>query len=53
MKNKIVDTTTFQSLLKDDMVIMFGGFMAVGTSETLIDEIVKSGIKGPRETVDR
>ena len=46
MKNKIVDTTTFQSLLKDDMVIMFGGFMAVGTSETLIDEIVKSGIKG-------
>ncbi|KUO75623.1 MAG: branched-chain amino acid dehydrogenase [Clostridia bacterium BRH_c25] len=28
------------------MTIMFGGFMAVGTSDVLIDEILKSGIKG-------
>lgn len=45
MQNKIIDATIFRSLLKDNMVIMFGGFMTVGTSETLISEIIKSGIK--------
>jgi acetate CoA/acetoacetate CoA-transferase alpha subunit len=46
MRNKIIDKKTFRSLLKDDMTIMFGGFMAVGTSDILIDEILKSNIKG-------
>ncbi|QCX33893.1 3-oxoacid CoA-transferase subunit A [Caloramator sp. E03] len=46
MKNKIIDRETFRSMLKDDMTIMFGGFMTVGTSDVLIDEILKSGIKG-------
>jgi acetate CoA/acetoacetate CoA-transferase alpha subunit len=46
MRNKIIDKETFRSLLKDDMTIMFGGFMAVGTSDILIDEILKSNIKG-------
>lgn len=46
MKNKIIDKETFRSLLKDDMTIMFGGFMTVGTSDVLIEEILKSGIKG-------
>lgn len=46
MRNKIIDKETFRSLLKDDMTIMFGGFMAVGTSEVLIDEILGSGVKG-------
>lgn len=46
MKNKIIDRETFRAMLKDNMTIMFGGFMTVGTSDVLIDEILKSGIKG-------
>lgn len=46
MKNKIIDREAFRALLKDDMTIMFGGFMAVGTSEVLVDEILNSGIRG-------
>lgn len=42
---KIISKETFRSLLKDDMSIMVGGFMAVGTNEQLIDEIVLSEIK--------
>ncbi len=45
MKNKVIDKKKFMELLKDDMTIMFGGFMACGASETLIDTIVESGIQ--------
>ncbi len=45
MKNKIIDKEAFKSLLKDDMSIMFGGFMACGTSEVLVDAILESKIK--------
>lgn len=45
MKNKIIEKETFISLLKDDMTIMFGGFMACGTSDVLVDAIRESGIK--------
>jgi acetate CoA/acetoacetate CoA-transferase alpha subunit len=32
--------------IKDDAVIMVGGFMACGTPEILIDALVKKGVKG-------
>lgn len=46
MKNKVIDKATFRALLKDNMTIMFGGFMGVGTSKVLVDEIKRSEIKG-------
>lgn len=46
MRNKIINKETFRSILKDNMTIMFGGFMTVGTSDVLVEEILKSGIKG-------
>lgn len=45
MKNKLIDKEVFKDLLKDDMTIMFGGFMGVGTSEVLVEAIRESGIK--------
>lgn len=45
MKNKIIDKEAFKTLLKDDMSIMFGGFMACGTSEVLVEAILESKIK--------
>ena len=32
-------------LVKDGMTVMVGGFMANGTPEAIIDEIVKNGVK--------
>ncbi|HEY0210205.1 acetate CoA-transferase subunit alpha [Acerihabitans sp.] len=46
MKNKTIDALQFRALLRDDMSIMFGGFMGIGTPRYLIDEIIKSGVKG-------
>jgi acetate CoA/acetoacetate CoA-transferase alpha subunit len=42
---KLIDGSTFQTLLFDGMTIHVGGFMAVGTPEPLIDLIVQSGVK--------
>lgn len=42
---KVIDIEKFKSLLKDDLTIMVGGFMGVGTAEPLIDAIVESGVK--------
>ncbi|XMB86182.1 CoA transferase subunit A [Mycoplasmatota bacterium WC44] len=42
---KLIDKNEFISKLENGMSIMVGGFMAVGTPENLVDEIVKSDIK--------
>ena len=41
---KWIDKKTFQSLLKDNQTIMFGGFLACGTPERLIDWILESKV---------
>lgn len=42
---KILKKSEFISKLRDGMSIMVGGFMAVGTPENLIDEIINSNLK--------
>lgn len=43
--NKWIDKKTFISLLKDGQSIMFGGFLACGTPEVLVDWILESKVK--------
>lgn len=43
--NKKISFTEAASLVKDGMVVMIGGFLANGTPEHIIDELVKSGVK--------
>lgn len=46
MKNRIIENPAeLRSLFKDGMSIMIGGFLAKGSSETVIDQIVASGAK--------
>ncbi|MDD2433803.1 MAG: 3-oxoacid CoA-transferase subunit A [Bacilli bacterium] len=45
MKNKIIEKTDIRPLLKDGMSIMIGGFLSVGSAETVIDQVVASGVK--------
>ncbi|MBU1106558.1 MAG: 3-oxoacid CoA-transferase subunit A [Candidatus Riflebacteria bacterium] len=45
MFHKIISRKDFADLVKDDMTIMIGGFMACGTPETLIDVILEKGVK--------
>jgi acetate CoA/acetoacetate CoA-transferase alpha subunit len=45
MKNKTMTLLDFRASVHDGMSIMVGGFMAVGTPESLIDELVLSGVK--------
>jgi len=45
MRSKLVSVEEAVSYIKDGMSIMFGGFMAVGTPETIVDEILRRGIK--------
>jgi acetate CoA/acetoacetate CoA-transferase alpha subunit len=42
---KLIDINQFKAHLSDGLSIMVGGFMAVGTSETLIDAIVETNVK--------
>jgi acetate CoA/acetoacetate CoA-transferase alpha subunit len=42
---KIIDYSTFRRLLHDNMTVMVGGFMAVGTAEPLIDAMVEANVK--------
>jgi acetate CoA/acetoacetate CoA-transferase alpha subunit len=44
MKNKTMTLLDFRASVHDGMSIMVGGFMAVGTPESLIDELVLSGV---------
>ena len=43
--NKWINKETFISLLKDGQSIMFGGFLACGTPEILVDWILESNVK--------
>lgn len=45
MKNKSMTLLDFRAFVQDGMTIMVGGFMAVGTPEPLMDELVQSGVK--------
>jgi len=45
MRSKLVSIEEAVSYIKDGMSIMFGGFMAVGTPETIVDEILRKGIR--------
>lgn len=45
MFDKIISRNDFADLLKDDLVIMVGGFLGCGTPETLIDVIIEKGVK--------
>ena len=45
MKNKVTTIAEAVAAVKDGMTLMIGGFMGVGTAETVIDEIVRRGIK--------
>jgi len=43
--NKLRTREEAAALIKDGMSVMIGGFLAVGTPETMIDEIIKHGVK--------
>ncbi|ATR95340.1 branched-chain amino acid dehydrogenase [Porphyromonas gingivalis] len=43
--NKAISAEKLSALFKDGMTIMVGGFLANGTPERIIDELVKSGVK--------
>ncbi|QVK21093.1 3-oxoacid CoA-transferase subunit A [Mycoplasmatota bacterium] len=45
MTNKIISKAQFIEKLRNGISIMVGGFMAVGTPENLIDEIVNTEVK--------
>ncbi len=45
MDNKIRKAFEAVQFIKDDMTVMIGGFMAVGTPEILIDAILKKGVR--------
>ncbi|NRT35500.1 acetate CoA/acetoacetate CoA-transferase alpha subunit [Clostridium beijerinckii] len=45
MANKIKSVSEVIEFIKDDMTLMIGGFMAVGTPEILIDAILEKGVK--------
>ncbi|GAL02737.1 butyrate-acetoacetate CoA-transferase subunit A [Photobacterium aphoticum] len=42
---KMITAQDIAGLLRDDMTIMIGGFMATGAPEGLIDIILESGVK--------
>src|SRR5690554_5869159 len=42
---KLIDINQFKTHFKDNVTIMVGGFMAVGTSEKLIDALVETNVK--------
>lgn len=43
--NKIISISEAASKVKDGMTLMIGGFMAVGTPNKLVDELVRTGVK--------
>ncbi|MGI6719078.1 MAG: CoA transferase subunit A [Bacteroidales bacterium] len=42
---KIITAEQAASMVKDGMTIMFGGFLACGTPQKIVDAIAKSGVK--------
>lgn len=45
MKNKRIEISEVCNKIQDGMTLMIGGFLAVGTPEGLVDQIVKNGTK--------
>ncbi|MEW6708676.1 MAG: acetate CoA-transferase subunit alpha [Candidatus Riflebacteria bacterium] len=45
MFNKLISKQQFADLLKDDMVLMVGGFLGCGSPEALIDIIIEKRVK--------
>ena len=45
MFNKLISKEKFADLLKDDMVLMIGGFLGCGSPEKLIDLIIEKRVK--------
>lgn len=45
MTTKLISPDQAVDLIRDGMTIMVGGFLAVGTPETLIDRLVAKGVK--------
>lgn len=45
MFNKLISKDDFAALIKDDMVLMIGGFMSCGTPEALVDIIIEKKVK--------
>ena len=45
MKNKVISIDCAMDLIQDGMTIMVGGFLGAGSPDTLIDAIVKKGVK--------
>lgn len=45
MFNKLINRKEFAALIKNDMTIMIGGFLACGTPDTLVDIIIEKGVK--------
>ncbi|KGN73391.1 branched-chain amino acid dehydrogenase [Porphyromonas macacae] len=43
--DKLITAKEAASKLKDGMTVMIGGFLANGTPERIVDELVKSGVK--------
>jgi acetate CoA/acetoacetate CoA-transferase alpha subunit len=43
--SKVISKEKFQELLKDDLSIMVGGFLAVGSPDLLIEGVIDSNIK--------
>lgn len=45
MFKKLISRQDFAAMIKDDMVIMIGGFLNCGTPETLVDIIIEKRVK--------
>lgn len=45
MSNKIIDVADAVSKIEDGMTIMVGGFLGTGTPHTIVDALVKKGVK--------
>lgn len=45
MTNKFISSAEAAAKVKDGMTVMIGGFLGHGTPESIIDELVKSGVK--------
>ena len=43
--NKIISLEKVSKLFKDDMTLMIGGFLGIGTPEILIDELIRKNVK--------
>ena len=45
MKNKLTTPDEFAALINDGDEIMYGGFLGVGTPDSIVDAIIRKGVK--------